>query len=212
MKFFVLGATGATGGLFLDRALSEGHQVTAYVRDPGKLAPRDGLTVLAGDVLYATALTSAMAGADAVVSMLGLSSPAPNGFSEKAVDAIATAAKHTGTKRVLIMSAFGVGDSVEKASWIAKLMYKGGGRAIYADKAAGEKILTSSSLDWTLAYPVLLTNGPRTTTYRALDLAEVTRLPGLPRISRADVADFLLAAAQEVRWIRNTAVLTSAVR
>lgn len=134
---------------------------------------------------------------------------APNGFSEKAVSTIVIAAERTGTKRVLIMSAFGVGDSAEKASWIAKLMYEGGGRAIYADKAAGEKVLSASALDWTLAYPVLRTNGPRSEKYEAIDLDQLTKLPGLPRISRADVADCLLRAAQDDNWTRRTAVLTT---
>ncbi len=105
------------------------------------------------------------------------------------------------------MSAFGVGDSLPKASAIARLMYSSGGKAIFADKAAGERFLTSSDLDWTVAYPVLLTNKPRSGRYRAIDLAELTRLPGMPRISRADDAAFLLSAAREGSWSRRTAVL-----
>lgn len=105
------------------------------------------------------------------------------------------------------MSAFGVGDSLPKASALARLMYSSGGRAIYADKAAGERILTSSDLDWTLAYPVLLTSKPKSGKYQAIDLADLTRVPGMPRISRADVAAFLLSAAKDDSWSRRTAVL-----
>ncbi|WP_082369200.1 NAD(P)H-binding protein [Arthrobacter sp. ERGS1:01] len=50
MKLFVLGATGTTGGLFVDDALAAGHEVVAYVRNPGKLAARDRLTVVAGNM------------------------------------------------------------------------------------------------------------------------------------------------------------------
>lgn len=35
----LLGATGNVGSRLLDEALSRGHQVTALVRDPGRLPP-----------------------------------------------------------------------------------------------------------------------------------------------------------------------------
>jgi hypothetical protein len=83
-----------------------------------------------------------------------------------------------------------------------------GGRATFADKAAGERILTGSGLDWTLAYPVLLTNEPASDRVGATDLADLDRLPGLPRISRADVAGFLLTAGWSIRYtVRYTAVV-----
>lgn len=56
---------------------------------------------------------------------------------------------------------------------------------------------------------MLLTGKPSTENVRAIDLAELDRLPGLPRISRADVAAFLLATAVEGSWSRRTAVLTT---
>lgn len=209
MKLFVLGGTGVTGGLFIGDALAAGHEVTAYARSPDKLAPRAGLSVTVGNVLDPEAMADAMRGADAVVSMLGLRSARSNGFSESVQRAIVDSAQRSGTSRVLVMSAFGVGDSRLKASWLAQLMYNSGGRAIYADKAAGEKILTASGLDWTLAYPVMLTNGPRSAAFTAIDLAELEHLPGLPRVARADVAGFLLDAAVDASWSRRTAVLTT---
>jgi putative NADH-flavin reductase len=209
LKLFVLGATGDTGRLFTKDALAAGHEVTAYVRSPDKIAPRAGLRVTAGDVLDPGAVAEAMRGADAVVSMLGLRSARPDGFSESAQRAIVGAAQRSGTSRVLVMSAFGVGESRTKASWLARLMYNTGGKAIYADKAAGEKILTASGLDWTLAYPVLLTNQPKSSSFTAIDLARLDHLPGLPRVPRADVAGFLLDAAVSVSWVRRTAVLTT---
>ncbi|GAA3808287.1 NAD(P)-dependent oxidoreductase [Cellulomonas soli] len=209
MKLFVLGATGSTGTLVAEEALAAGHDVVAYVRSPEKLAAHDRLTAVVGDVLDVEAMTVAMRGTDAVVSTLGLSSGRPNGFSERAVSTITAAAQRSGVQRVLIMSAFGVGASLDKASRLAQLMYNGGGKAIYADKAAGERALTASGLDWTLAYPVLLTNKGRSPRFRAVDLTDLDRLPGLPRVSRADVAGFLLEAATGDAWSRRTAVLTT---
>ena len=209
MRLFVLGGTGATGGLFIAEALAYGHQVTAYVRSKQKLTPQAGLSVTVGDVLDADAMADAMRGSDVVTSMLGLRSAKPDGFSEHAQRAIVRAAQRSGTNRVVVMSAFGVGESRAKASALARLMYGTGGKAIFADKAAGERILTASDLDWTLAYPVLLTNGRRSGGFTVIDLAQLAHLPGMPRVSRSDVAGFLLEASGDASWSRRTAVLTT---
>jgi putative NADH-flavin reductase len=63
-----------------------------------------------------------------------------------------------------------------------------------------------NGLDWTLVYPVTLTNGPRTGRYRA---GERLVLHGLPRISRADVADFLLTQVDDVRYLRKGVLVSS---
>ncbi|MFE2424364.1 hypothetical protein [Streptomyces hokutonensis] len=68
------------------------------------------------------------------------------------------------------------------------------------------QILTVS---WALAYPTPLTTKAATGNSHAVDLTALDRLPGLPRISRADVAAFLLDAAVEGSWSRRTAVLTA---
>jgi uncharacterized protein YbjT (DUF2867 family) len=46
MKLLVLGATGATGQQVVGQALQAGHEVTAYVRNPSKLAREPGLRVV----------------------------------------------------------------------------------------------------------------------------------------------------------------------
>lgn len=209
MKFLVLGATGATGSLLVQRALFDGHELVAYVRTPAKMTPREGLTVVEGDVRDADALAEAMRGTDGVISALGYSTMTPGDLITDSTRAIVQAAERSGTRRVVILSAFGVGDSLAKASTIARIMYSTGGKAIYADKAVGERILITSDLDWTLAYPVRLTNKPATGKARVIDLEELTRLPGMPKIPRADVAEFLLRAAVDDTWSRRTAVLTT---
>lgn len=147
MKFLVLGATGATGGLFVEQATAAGHEVVVFVRNPAKLTPRDRLAVVAGDVRDARALAEAMHGTDAVVSTLGLGKAKdPANLIADSTRALVEAAEEGGTKRLVIMSAFGVGESLPKGSAILRFLYKGG-RATFADKAAGEQILTASP--WT---------------------------------------------------------------
>jgi putative NADH-flavin reductase len=78
-------------------------------------------------------------------------------------------------------------------------------RDLYGDKAAGEGALQRSGLDWTLVYPTTLTNGPRTGHYRA---GERLALRGLPRISRADVADFLLTQLEDRTYLKKGVLIS----
>jgi putative NADH-flavin reductase len=74
MKVLVLGATGATGRQIVEQALAQGHQVTAFVRDPAKLAiSHPALRVVQGSLPEdAQALAGALPGQDAVLSSLGM--------------------------------------------------------------------------------------------------------------------------------------------
>ncbi|KQO61552.1 NAD(P)-dependent oxidoreductase [Curtobacterium sp. Leaf261] len=72
----VFGGTGQTGRHLVRRALEEGHQVRAMVRDPSTMpAEHPALTVVRGDVGERHGLDQVLDGlldgADAVVSMLG---------------------------------------------------------------------------------------------------------------------------------------------
>ena len=209
MKLFVLGATGATGTLFVSQALAAGHEVKAYVRNPAKVALRKpNLVVVSGQVDNADTLASAMVGQDAVVSMLG------NGYGkvdktliDDSTRALIRAAAVSGVKRLVIMSAFGVGESFTKGSWLTRFFYKRILGGVFADKARGEARLKSSGLDWTLAYPVTLTDNPASNNIAAEPLEATPRLSGMPKISRADVAAFLLKTTVNRSFICQTVVL-----
>jgi uncharacterized protein YbjT (DUF2867 family) len=209
MKFLVLGATGATGALFVEAAIAAGHEVTALARNPDKLAERHGLRRIGGDARDADALTRAADGVDALVSTLGVGrTRTPNDLILDTTRAVLAMAGQTGLQRVVFQSAFGVGASYPKASVPIRLGYHLA-PAVFLDKAAGEKLLIASELDWTIVYPGILTNGPRSGNVTATDLAELDRLHGLPRISRADVAEFLLEAASGNKWKRRVAVIVA---
>jgi putative NADH-flavin reductase len=76
MKLLVFGATGGTGARLVQQALQQGHEVTAFARDPGKVRPtHDNLRVVRGDVLDSDSVETAVAGQDAAVSALGIRLP-----------------------------------------------------------------------------------------------------------------------------------------
>ena len=85
MKILIFGATGATGKLIVEQALSVGHEVVAFVRNPAKLTHKHPkLTVVRGDVLDAKQVENAIAGQDVVVSALGPTRPYVAGLMENA--------------------------------------------------------------------------------------------------------------------------------
>jgi uncharacterized protein YbjT (DUF2867 family) len=122
------------------------------------------------------------------------------------IRALIRAAEQSGVTRVVIMSAFGVGDSLPKGSMMGRFFYKRVIPGVLADKARGEAQLKSSGLDWTLAYPVTLNNKPATG-FTATPLDSTPKLSGMPSISRADVAAFLLNTAVNSTYTRQTVTL-----
>ncbi|SBS77722.1 putative flavin reductase [uncultured Mycobacterium sp.] len=208
MKFLVLGATGRTGVHFVKNALDQGHQVTALVRRPdATVDPR--AHIVSGDVTDAAAIATAARGHDAVISTLGVTSVRQTpALITDTVRAVIASAKTSGVDRFVIVSAFGVGDSLAKASFLAGLIFRTALRKKYEDKAASEVLLKASDLKWTLAYPGAL-NDRAGGAYTAIALEDVTRLPILPSTSRVNVADFLLRSAVENTFIRQVVVVTN---
>ncbi|ACU75369.1 NAD-dependent epimerase/dehydratase [Catenulispora acidiphila DSM 44928] len=209
MKFLVLGATGRTGVLFVTKALDEGHQVTALVRRAGSsVDPR--AHIVTGDVADAAVIAKAAQGHDAIISALGVKSAGktPTLITDM-VQAVIESAKISGVDRFVLLSAFGVGDSLAKASWLVGPLFRTMLRKTYADKAASEVLLKASDLKWTLEYPGALNNGD-STHYSTVALEDVKRTPIFPSASRTNVADFLLRSAVGNTFIRQIAVVLDA--
>jgi putative NADH-flavin reductase len=208
-KVLVLGATGPTGRQVVSQALDQGYELTAFVRNPKRLPmAHDRLRVLTGDLTDdGQALPAAVHGQDVVISALGV------GMTFKSHDLIAramprlVAAMETQrVSRLIFTSAFGVGPTWIDVPPLPRLMIRLLLRDVYADKEAGEAVLRRSQLDWTLVHPVALTHGPRTGRYR---VGERLALHGLPRVSRADLAAFLLSQIHAPTYIRKAVLISS---
>ena len=104
------------------------------------------------------------------------------------------------------MSAYGVGDTMRDVPTIPRLFMKTLLRDVYADKLVGDDLIRQSSLDWTLVHPTTLTNGPRTGTWKA---GERLPLKGFPRISRADVAAFIVKQLGDQTNLKKSVLVTS---
>ncbi|MFI5210224.1 MAG: NAD(P)-dependent oxidoreductase [Gemmatimonadales bacterium] len=209
-RILVLGGTGPTGQLVIAQALERGHEVTAFTRSPAKFATRtaDRICVLRGALPDdAKALSEALRGQDAVISTLGTgTSLKPEGLIARIMPVLVEAMQGRGLARLVFTSAYGVGETIRDVPLLSRTLIGLLLKEIYADKAAGEEVLRRSSLDWTLVYPVTLTNGPRKGGYR---IGERLTLRGLPRISRADLADCLLTLVEAGTFVRRGVLVAS---
>jgi putative NADH-flavin reductase len=199
MKLVVLGATGATGRLLVDQALSRGHEVVAYVRRPEALDERPGLRVVGGQLTDQRALTAAMAGAHAVLCAIG-----PKGVKDlfgsdlmrRTLPVVTEAMTAAGVRRLVLMSAYGVGDTAASASPMARIAFATAVRSLYRDKQLAEARLAEADLDVTTVYPTALTNDPSAAA-DVRDVTTVSRVSGMPKISRGAVATAMLDTVED---------------
>ena len=207
MKLVVFGASGGTGQEIVKQALEQGHEVTAFVRDPKKLAIDNNLRIIEGDAHDQSAVAQAITGCDAIICALGRTNSLKSaGLITGSMATIVPEAKKQDVRRLILISALGVGDSSKNAPFFMQMVYRTLLRDIYRDKAAGEDLLKASGLDWTIIHPVVLTNGPKTKIYRS---GERLSLKGFPKISRADVASFVLAQLTDKNFLRKIAVVST---
>jgi putative NADH-flavin reductase len=206
MKVLVLGATGGTGSHVLRVALSAGHEVTVLVRDASTLDVTDGVRVLTGDATSAEDVRAAVAGQDAVLNAIG-SRNVRHPVEVEVGRALLPAMRDAAVDRLVVCSAFGVGDSQADANTLQRMFFHTVLGKVYAAKEVADAEVRTSGLDWTLVYPTRLTDDPAT---GALVMGE--RLPqgaGI-HVTRADVARFMLAQLTDSTWSRKTVVVTGA--
>jgi putative NADH-flavin reductase len=209
-KLLIVGATGHTGLQLLRQALDAGHEVTAFVRNPAKLSVDAGRVRLAvGDVTDPqSGLTQAAQGQDVVISALGRGlSFKSEQLIQRSVPLLLSAMQSAGVRRLIFTSAIGVGETAPEVRLplVSRLMIMLPLRDIYADKAIGEALIRRSDLDWTIVQPTQLTNGQLTATYRA---GERLALRGVPTISRADVAHFIVSQVDQPDYIRKAVIIS----
>lgn len=108
MRIFVLGATGDQGQPLVDRLLADGHQVTAGARDPGRIAPANGLSAVTADIQQPDMLTAAMRGHDALC--LHLPFVHDRGRAAALGQAVAEAVRAAGVPRIVFNTSCFVAD------------------------------------------------------------------------------------------------------
>jgi uncharacterized protein YbjT (DUF2867 family) len=201
MRITVFGATGATGGQVLARALALGHEVVAVARRPEAVPPAARLTVRKADVLDAPSLAGAVEGVDAVVCCIGPTKNfSPGTILSEGVPNILAACERAAVRRLVLQSGITLSDGAELSlpdRWAVRLL-----RRVFVkacdDKALAERALRQSALEWVIVRAVGLYAAPASGHYTAGPLA---RVAPLHRLSFADCADCLVRATREPAWV-----------
>jgi putative NADH-flavin reductase len=208
-KILVIGASRGIGLDTVKAACDRGWAVKAFSRHASNLTyNHDNLTKIDGDALLATDLETALRDVDAVVLSLGVPFnlklfTGPITLFSSATNAVLEQMQQQNVKRLVCITGFGAGDSIEAIHPLQRLGFNLVFGRAYADKSVQEAAIKSSSLDWTIARPGILTNG-RQKPYKTLVGAETWR-NGI--ISRANVADFIVNAIAEEKYIGEAPVL-----
>ena len=203
MKILIIGASRGTGLEAVKIALEHGHTVTAFSRSAQNLGIQsNNLIKFEGDFHQIDSVYQSVNGQDAVI--ITASASRLREFKEKrtffsaGTGNVINAMKEYGVKRLVILSAIGVGESVRlKGPIIKKLLISFLMKAPFDDHGLQEKMVKESGLEWVIVRPHRLINAPARKNY--IVKTEIGQVPGT--ISRADVADFMVKAAQVDTWI-----------
>ena len=198
----VFGATGDTGRWITDRAVQAGHDVTALVRDPGRMrVVHNRVKIVRGDVLDAASVDGAVAGKDAVLSALGSTARNPAPVLSTGVRHILDAMERHHVRRIVALSAAGaLGESAGFLFGNLGLrIFRMWLPEVYREHRKMLVELQPRDVDWTAVRAVLLTNATPKGRYRVA-------VEGIPRwgfrISRADVAEFMVRQLTRDEFVR----------
>jgi putative NADH-flavin reductase len=205
MRLLIVGATGGTGRELVRQALERGHAVTAFARNPSRLDVRhERLAVVQGDVLDAASVEAAVRGQDAVLCALGHKRWFyPTRILSEGTRNLIRAMEKESVRRFVCETSLGIGDSFGRMGLYYTLFV---GLFIlpfyFFDKVRQERVIRNSSLDWVIVRPGALTNGAKRGVYR--HGPRVGNWLWTVRISRADVADFMLNQVTSEAYLRQS--------
>jgi putative NADH-flavin reductase len=204
-KLAVFGAAGATGRELVRQATARGYEVTAFLpRHVGPAAQdRMSLRALSGDVRDRRLVEEGLAGQDAVIwTAGGLLLPGPTGRSD-GVRTVVAAMQRLGVRRLVFLSALGAAEGRWRAEPLcAVFLIPVFRRPFLREAETQERYVRESRRRWTIVRPGAVFDGPRTGACR-VD-AGSTDTPAEPRISRVDLAAFLLRETEDPRHLRAT--------
>ena len=204
MKLIVFGAAGKTGSLVVERALAAGHTVTVFLHEAKDQAP--WVHMIVGDAHNAAAVQQAIAGQDAVIDTIGGKTPYKDTDLETtAARNIVAAMQAEGVRRLEVVSMIGIGSSAQQSPfWYRYLMQPTYLRGASKDKTGMEAAVSTSSLDFLIVRPPVLTDDPATGNIQIISGDHKGH-----KISRADVAHFLVDQLSSTQYLNQAVVIAN---
>jgi putative NADH-flavin reductase len=208
MRLLIFGSTGSIGRQLVQQALEQGHRVTAFARNPDKLdLQHPNLKLVQGDVLDLASVQQAVQNQDVVLCSLGSGQQRTGTVRSEGTRLIIRAMEQASVRRLICQTTIGVGESWENLNFFWKYpMFGLLLRQAYADHVKQEEFVKQSHLDWIIVRPGEFVKGDRTTQYRH-GFPSSDRTSKL-KISRADVADFMLKQLTDNLYLHQTPALS----
>jgi len=187
----------------LTRLVAAGHRVRVLVRDPAKLPSVDGarVEVMVGDVLDPAAVGETVAGSQAVISVVGQVKGSPATLQTDGTRLIVEAMHRHGVSRLITLSGGGLRaeqDRPQLADRIIRGLLRLLAGHVLADAEGHLTVLHGSGLDWTVVRGPRLTDDPGLGRYRVGWVG----VDASTKISRDDLADFIVTQLDDQRFIR----------
>jgi putative NADH-flavin reductase len=190
----------------VEQALARGHEVTAFVRDPARLGVQhECLRYVQGDVRDPAKVAEAVQGQDAVLIALGPQKPAFDTMRIGAKHIVGAMNQH-GVRRLVTLTGAGVPDPNDRPgpiNHIISFLLKRIAPQVLEDASEHVRQVCESGLDWTIVRVPVQTDAPSTGRYK---VGYIGQGPGI-RVSRADVAAFMLDQLSDSRWLRKAPVI-----
>jgi putative NADH-flavin reductase len=208
-KVAILGSTGRTGRELIGQALAIGMDVAALARAPSKLEVFEGkVSVVEGDATDPAATARLIAGRDAVLNSIGRDGMSPSDLMTTAARNVVAAMKSAGVTRYVVLGNTAIKDPTDRppfSQMLVRFLITIGNRPLKRDSIAAAEVINESGLEWTIVRAPVLTEGLKTGAYHVGPLDKNTAL----RVSRADVADFMLSCITGRRFICERPAISS---
>ncbi len=206
MRIAIIGATRGTGLALTEQAVNANHEVSVLVRrGTAPCAKAKNLRAVRGDVRDGHVVERTVQGSEAVIICLGIPPTLkPVTVFSTGTRNVVTAMYKWGIERLVVVTGIGCGDSKGHGGFaFDNLIQPTLLNTICRDKERQEKVVKESGLQWTIVRPGFLTNGNQTGSFQ--ELTALTRVKKMGKISRKDVAYFLLReSADRRKYIEKT--------
>jgi putative NADH-flavin reductase len=194
----VIGASAGVGLETVQTALARGHTVTTLSRSVDSLPVRENLNVVQGTATAADDVRRAVVDADVVLVTLGTRKLGATTLFSDTASALFEALEGRQIP-LIVVTGFGAGDSAKLQKPVARTLMRMFLGRMYADKTRMEGMLTASSLQWEIVRPGTLSNGDAVGT--TAGITSFQKGLKVPRISRKDLAAFLVDEAEQRRYL-----------
>lgn len=202
MNLAVFGASGGVGAAVLTLAQSRGWSVRGLIRPSSQCKEEARVEIIRGSLDSPTDVLRTLHGAHAVLCLYGSRSAQSTPFCAHATLQIIAGMQMLGLRRLLCLTGAMVGvlpSSVSLALRAMAAAYQYWCPELAADASEQERVVINSQLDWTLVKPPRLTNSAAMHLIRSGPTLPVGLLS---RISRSDLATFLLDEARDSQHLQ----------